>query len=95
MLRRLFLTLFLAFISGCGNGPKVSVYLSNPEVGGMDFYDPNAGHGGFVPYSATDKFVCFTPPDAQTLVSACGINDEKLAQIVKAYRLPKELLVQR
>ena len=62
--------LFLAFeLVACANGPKVTVYVSNPAKGGMDFADEKTNVKGFVPYSSTDKFIALTPQDAETLLN--------------------------
>jgi hypothetical protein len=76
------LMLFMAFlsgglvtqISGCGSGPKIIAYLSDPQAGGMEFYNENTGEKGFVTYSETDKFVCMNKADAQTLYNYCGLG---------------------
>lgn len=68
------LSAFLVGMNSCStNGPKVTVYISNPVAGGMDFSDA-AGTKGFVEYPKTDKFVCLTPIDTQTLLNYCGIQ---------------------
>lgn len=65
---------FLAGIGQCSNGPKVSVYISNPGAGGMDFANQATGEQGFIPYNQTDRFICFLPTDAETLLNYCGVN---------------------
>lgn len=59
---------------GCGAGPKVTVYISDPSQGGMQFYNENTGQSGFVAYSETDKFVAFNPADAQMLIDYCKLS---------------------
>lgn len=76
------LMLFAVFLSGalmgassCShNGPKVTIYLSNPGAGGMDYYDENTGKNGFVLYDKTEKFIALSPDDATTLLNYCGIS---------------------
>lgn len=82
MPRKQLLTLFMGCLSGivlctiasCGSGPKITVYLSDPANGGMEFYNENTGEKGFVDYSKTEKFVAMTPTDAQTLFNYCGLG---------------------
>lgn len=57
--------------SKCSNGPNVSIYISTPKSNGMNWANASTGQQGFVPYSSTDKYVCMTPTDAQTLFSYC------------------------
>jgi len=74
--------LFTGFLSGvallciasCGNGPKVTVYLSDPANGGMEFYDEHTGQKGFIPYSETEKFIAFNQADASTLFNYCRLG---------------------
>lgn len=72
----LLLMFFLCFLPHCKTGPKVRVYLSDPAKGGMEFYDQNTDVGGFVNYAETNKFICFTPGDMQTLLNYCGTPAE-------------------
>jgi hypothetical protein len=82
MRRKQLLMPFMGFASGialcmmasCGNGPKVTVYVSDPEAGGMEFYNENTGKSGFVKYAETKDYVCFTGTDLQTLMNYCGIK---------------------
>lgn len=74
MLRKLSLTLLLA-CSGCATGPKVTVLVSDPAKGGMESFNENTGKRDFMPYSATDKFVCLTPPDAEALLNYCKAGE--------------------
>jgi hypothetical protein len=59
-------------LSSCNEGPKVRVNVSNPSAGGMDYYDEALEQSGFTPYEATNKYICFTPTDLQTLLNYCG-----------------------
>lgn len=70
------LGLMPAYLIGCEVGPKVTVYISDPDRGGMEYYDAQ-GNSGFVPYSVTDKYVAFSPADAQTLLNYCGIDKQQ------------------
>lgn len=82
MQRKHWLMLFTGFLSGalimalvsCGNGPKVTIYLSDPANGGMEYYNEVTGVKGFVAYSATDKFIAMTQADAETLFNYCGLG---------------------
>lgn len=77
MIRYLLAFIFGVFISqiyGCGNGPKVKVYISDPTQNGMEFYDENTGEKGFVPYSQTTNFIAFDETDAQALFEYCNLN---------------------
>jgi hypothetical protein len=75
----------LAFFSGacfscivaCGDGPQVTVYLSDPGAQGMQFYNERTGEKGSVGYDQTDKFVCFNPQDTQQLMNYCGLGRKK------------------
>lgn len=40
--------------------------------GGMNYSDSRTGASGFVPYSQTDKMICFSSSDLQTLIDYCG-----------------------
>lgn len=73
----LFLLSFYLVAFACGHGLLVSVYISDPARGGMEFYDSTNGHKGFVKYEDTDKFIAFTPSDAQALFDYCGILGKK------------------
>lgn len=72
----------LAFVSGflvalmisCGAGPKLRIYLSDPARLGMEYYDETSGQSGFVNYSETEKFICLNQPDANALLSYCGVK---------------------
>jgi hypothetical protein len=68
----LLVMLSLAFEVGCAHGPKVTVFVSDPGKGGMEFANQATGAKGFVPYSATEKFIALTPQDAETLLNYCG-----------------------
>lgn len=59
---------------GCKNGPDVTIYISDPKERGMEYSNDDGTVQGFVPYEHTDKFVCFTPGDAQTLINFCGAS---------------------
>lgn len=74
MLRKILLISSALFLlSNCGGGgPKISVFISDPKVGGLDGYDEATQKASFVKYADSDKYVCFTPTDAQTLLSSCA-----------------------
>ena len=70
---KLLLTLLLILpLNDCANGPKVKVCVSDPKVQGFDCYDERTGESSFLPYSESDKYVAFNPPDAQTLLNYCA-----------------------
>lgn len=70
---RLWLILLLALpLSSCGHGPKVTVCVSDPAVGGFDCYNENTGKSSFLAYAGSDKYVAFSPTDAQTLLNFCS-----------------------
>lgn len=71
------------------SGPLLKVYLSDPTIGGMDFYDEKTGKSGFVYYSDTDKFICLDQVDTQTLLNYCGIKQPQEEEEL----LKKELLL--
>lgn len=60
-------------------GPKVTVYISSPGSGGMDYYDAEGNEGGFVTYAETDHFICMKPADANRVIRfyATGKDEEK------------------
>lgn len=76
MLRSLLLTLLISSsLLACSKGPKVTVYISNPDKGGMDFHNNKTKKDGFVTYWDTDKFVCLEKTDMNTLLVYC--NEKK------------------
>lgn len=66
------LVLILMGTTSCGKGPKVTIYISNPQKSGMDFYNENNNTKGFVDYSKTDKFICMNQTDLQSVMNYCG-----------------------
>jgi hypothetical protein len=74
-------------MGSCSNGPKVRIEISTPAQGGVAWYDENTGQSGFTPYSQTDKHVCFTPTDLQTLMDYCGLSGspqaKQLLEVIK------------
>ncbi len=74
-LRKLWPILLLGLLlSNCAGGPKVTVCLSNPKMMGMNCFSETTGQPSFLPYMDTNKFVCFNPTDAQTLLNFCGMQ---------------------
>lgn len=73
------LTLLIPFLSGvlfcivasCANGPKVTVYISDPAKAGMEFFNQANGSNGFIPYDQTDKFICMNQSDMTALLTYC------------------------
>lgn len=71
------LVFMLCALTGCPkDGPQVTVYTSTPASGGMNYSDPK-GNKGLKPYSQTDKYICFTPTEAQTLLNYCEAKGAK------------------
>jgi hypothetical protein len=71
---RLLLILFVACIeASCASppGPRLTVHVSDPSRGGMDYFDSRKEQRGFIPYSQTDKLVCFSPTDLEALLTYC------------------------
>ena len=95
MLRKIWLILFaLCLLSSCkGGGPQVTVYVSDPSVGGLDGYNEATQQSSFVKYADSDKFVCFNPPDAQSLLDNCAQTPKAVVQYFKAHPKMKEFLV--
>lgn len=77
-----FVILISLFVISCGKGPIVDVCLSYPDHGGFICVDQNQ-KPYFIPYAGTSKYVCFSPPDAQKLIEACGIGQGQGAQVVR------------
>lgn len=67
----------VAMIQACGNGPKLTVYISDPTNNGMEFFNERTGEKGFVKYEETEKFIAFTPADAQMMFDYCGLGKKK------------------
>ena len=94
MLLKLSLTLFTLFLlNNCGNGPQVSVFISDPAAGGLDGYNEATQQSSFVPYANSDKYVCFTPTDAQSLLDNCSQTTSAVAHYFKAHPRMKEFLM--
>ena len=66
------LLISLLSLSGCQNGPQVTVEISDPAAGGFQTFNQASGASGFLPYSQSEKHVCFPPADAQTLLNWCS-----------------------
>lgn len=54
------------------SGPGLTIYMSDPGMGGMEFHNPRTGISGFIDYASTAKFTCLSPTDTQTLLNYCG-----------------------
>lgn len=65
---------FMSVLSCKGKGPQVTVYISNPGSGGMDFYDEATGDKGFVPYANTDNLVCLNQVDLTSILDYYKIS---------------------
>lgn len=57
-----------------GAGPAVTLYLSDPLKGGMEYYDELTQQSGFISYSETDRLICLNPPDMSLLLDYCKIS---------------------
>jgi hypothetical protein len=65
----------LCLVTSCQhNGPKVTVYISDPKNGGMEFYNEVTNQSGFVTYDQTDKFVCLNQDDLAAVLNYCGVK---------------------
>lgn len=68
--------LWIPFQFSCdGSGPHVTVYISDPASGGMQYYDAQ-GNKGFVPYSVTSNFIALSPTDAEIIFNYCGLSSK-------------------
>lgn len=72
MLRFRFLALLLASVSltGCKDGPRVTVCVLDPVNASLECSDPD-GNGVTLPIADAENFVCFSPEDLEKLVRAC------------------------
>lgn len=71
LMKSLALSLACSLAACTTAGPKVIIYVSNPKLGGMDTSEKS-----FVNYDKTDKFICLSPTDAQTLLSYCSAKGQ-------------------
>lgn len=84
MQQRLFLMPFIVLLSCiavlfamicCSHlRPTIAVGVSDVPSGGIQVYSPITKSTTFVPYAQSDKFVCFTPADAQALFDFCAVQ---------------------
>lgn len=72
-------SIILGGASSCHGGPKVTVYVSTPASNGMNYSNEATGAKGLLPYSQSDKFVCFNPADAETLINYCNASSAQSA----------------
>lgn len=74
MLRKLWLTLLLGcLLSSCGtDAPKVTGCLVDAPANGCDCYNEATGQSFFLTLAQCDKYVAFSPTDAQTLLNFCS-----------------------
>lgn len=89
LLRLLLPFLIFSFIA-CSSGPKLTVFISDPAKGGMEWSNKATRKSGFVPYSATDKFVCLMPSDLAALIDYCVANHPKTKPTPTSYPISVE-----
>lgn len=68
------IALLIIALQSCENGPKVTVYVSDPAHEGMEYYNENTGQKGFIAYPLTDKFICFNQTDFNELLNFCHVK---------------------
>lgn len=61
-----FLLAILTFFQACGEGPRVTVCISDPMAGGLQC-DPNFGDQEpfFLAYGMAENYACYSPRDHQ------------------------------
>lgn len=75
-LRRICSLLFLVTsLASCQNGPKVTVCVSRPESKGFICVDGDQNQTTLL-YEDSDKYVAFSPDDAQALIEYCGVKKQ-------------------
>lgn len=62
--------LFVLCISGCKNGPAVTVCVIDPERLGLQCVRPDET-AYFLPLVDADNFACFSPRDLERILKAC------------------------
>lgn len=62
----------------------VDVCLSYPVRGGFICVDTSQ-HAYFIAYSNSDKWVAFSPADAQKLIESCGVGERKREEIRETF----------
>lgn len=72
MLLKLWPILLVLFVDSCASGPKVTVCILDPAVSALECYNEQTGQASSIPVSASDKFVCFNPTDADSLLNYCA-----------------------
>ncbi len=70
------ISLVLCLLASCKNAPQVTVYVVDVNAGGMDGYDEATKQTSFLEFKDTEKFVCFNPADASTLINFCGAGSK-------------------
>lgn len=86
--------LFIAIFNfACGNGPKVTVCISDPGAGGFQCVDPE-DKVSLIPYGQTGNYVCFSPSDARSLLEASSIKSTDLVSHVESRAPLRGLLAQ-
>ena len=62
--------LFALFISGCKNGPAVTVCVIDPERLGLQCVRPDET-AFFLPLVDAENYACFSPRDLERILKAC------------------------
>ena len=85
----------LVLTSSCGgSGPVVDVCVSVPSKGGFICVDRDQ-KAYFKAYAESEKYIAFSPSDAQQLIEACGISGRtKVAVKVYLSRVEQLALAQ-
>lgn len=65
---------FVSLLSGCDNGPDVTVCVVNAETVGLDCIDKEDKEV-FIPLKEADRFLAFSPDDALLLIEHCGLRN--------------------
>lgn len=72
MLQKKLLWLFAALaVSGCHDGPRVTVCVVSSASGGLECGDAD-GSAYFLPFHEAEKFVCMSPEDTKKFLKWCG-----------------------
>jgi len=81
--------LSLLLVSCGGNGPTVDVCLSYPTSGGFICVDKNQ-KAYKIPFDQSEKYVAFSPDDAQKLISSCRLGKGQAVEAIQYYNDVKE-----
>lgn len=76
MKKLLLLVIFASFLSGCEEGPEVTVCISDPARSQTVCSHPDDTTSN-VPYSETENWVMFTPGDAKAILDYCRVKQDE------------------